>query len=248
MKPTFALLLLLTGCSVVGADECTSASAHAPHFPRFGDPDQVDVRATAQSIDEMLLDVQQLSPEQRATATESMRILSVNCPFTRASMQLPIALHEAVGRIAPGQIDPLVQTDWMYLRHGLATHVALLDALSIDLPQPVPGDHLYIEGDAVLIIGRDALVAAAAPIQAAAPLIEQITPLVDEIDEPTMELIRLHSHLAGDAIGHPWTLGRQLGGWEKALRRIEPFVDDADTRAQIGAMIEVLDRYGEQGC
>ena len=44
--------------------------------------------------------------------------------------------------------------------------------------------------------------------------------------------------------GQPWTLGMQLGGWHDALRRVAPFVEEPEVKAQIDAMIAVLDAYG----
>ncbi len=241
------LLALLAGCGVAGADERPSAAPPPAEAVRFGEPDQVDVRGTVRSIELQQRRVSALSPDQRAAVAESMRILSVNCPFTRAAMQLPFALHQAASSVDPDRIDPLVYTDWQYLRHGLATHVAVLDALGVDLAQPAPGDHLHgrREGTA---IDRRALAAASDPVTATATLVEQITLLVDQIDEPTMDAIRLHTDRVSDTIEHPWTLGRQLGGWENALRRVEPFAADLETQAQIRQMITTLARFGEQGC
>ena len=45
--------------------------------------------------------------------------------------------------------------------------------------------------------------------------------------------------------GQAWTLGLHLAGWHDALRRVEPFTKDAETRDQIGAMMALLDAYGE---
>lgn len=242
------LLALSTGCGVAGADERPPATAPTPaEVVRFGEPDQVDVRGTVRSIELLQQRVAALSPDQRATVAESMRFLSVNCPFTRAALQLPFALHQAVARVDPDRIDPLVLTDWQYLRHGLATHVSVLEDLGVELAQPAPGDHLHGRREGTTL-DREALANTADPIAATATLVDQITLLVDQLDEPTMEALGLHRDQVTHTLDHPSTLGRQLGGWENALRRVEPFAADLETQAQIRQMIATLDRFGGQGC
>jgi len=41
-------------------------------------------------------------------------------------------------------------------------------------------------------------------------------------------------------------MGVVLGGWENALRRVEPFVDDPADRATIRAMIDAMSSWGSQ--
>ena len=248
----YPIALLFAGCTLATADQ-------RPPEARVDDREVVtwdglnrdaltraDVRGTASSIGLTLQEIERLSPERLAEVTESYRVLSVNCPYTRASMLLPLALHKVVMGIGVDRMDPLVQRDWANLQRGLTTHVAVLTALGGDLALPVPGDYLYGLPDA-LLVDRDTLLASPDPIADTMPLILEITPLAEQLDAPATERIERSRQDVDSAIGQA-TMGLHLGGWENALRRIEPFVDDPDDRAQVRAMIDALSSWGSQGC
>jgi len=262
-----ALLSLLPGCTQDGSAEelstvsvaSLSSPSHAEEELRGDDLSRVDVRQTAASMAMNSELIDELSPEVQAQAAEPLRILSVNCPYTRSAMQLPFALHRVVMGIPTEHLDPLVQRDWEYLQGGLTAHVAALEALGVDLPEPRRGDHLY-GLDPALTVSRDHLETVTDPILAAAALIHALPALAEHVDEPTAELIDLHSDRMEQTTGiarpcprgpwatlpgHPWTLGMQLGGWQDALRRVEPFVEDHEAKSQIRSMIEVLDSYAQ---
>jgi hypothetical protein len=248
MKLIPLLLALLGGCTLATANETAPATCSDTPIQGLDREEltRVDVRGTARSIELTLQDIERLSPERRAEVVEAYRVLSVNCPFTRASMQLPFALHDVVIEIDAGAMDPLVQRDWANLQRGLTTHVAVVRALGGDLALPAPGDHLYGLGDA-LLVDRDALLDSPDPIAATMPLIGEITNLGRQLDGLASERIEVSRHEVDSAIGQA-TLGLHLGGWENALRRIEPFVHETHNRARIEAMIEALSSWGSQGC
>lgn len=194
---------------------------------------RVDVRGTAASITAVLQAIQQLEPEARAEAIASLRYLSVNCPYTRAALQLPFALHARVKGIDAETLDPFIARDWRTLQEGLATHVAVLEALEVDLALPPSLD-------------------------ATREVVQAIPTAATAIDEETMYLIELRSEQLEAATGigrpcprgpwsiqpgHPWTLGLQLGGWSDALRRLRPFVKDPATGKDIDAMRALLDDF-----
>lgn len=263
MTRSIAALVLLTGCSldepVDGAPAASIASLPSPTPDGLtaDELSRMDVRGTASSIAMISADVQKLSPEEQMQAAESLRILSVNDPYTRSAMQLPFALHAVVTGIAPERLDPLVQSDWRYLQQGLAAHVAVLEVLGVDLPEPALGDQLHGRAQG-LMVSRDILLATDDPVGVTAALIHELPVLAAQVDEPSMELINRHSDRVERVTGvgrpcprgpwatlpgHPWTLGMQIGGWHDALRRVEPFVQDPAVKLQIDAMIEVLDEY-----
>ena len=169
--PIPLLLALLAGCSLADADEATPIPVRTWDGLTLQELSRVDVRGTVRSIEVILEDVQALSPQQRAEAAESLRVLSVTCPYTRASLQLPIALHRGVVDVDIDHIDGFVQRDWAYLWRGLTAHVAVLDALGVDLPQPTPGDYLYGKGDATMMVDRSTLGAAVDAVEATVPLV-----------------------------------------------------------------------------
>jgi len=247
-----ALLALFTACTIATAE----GPGHAVRAP----PSQVvswdgldrdeltraDVRGTARSIALTLQDIEALTPERRAAVTESYRVLSVNCPYTRASMMLPLALHAEVMGIDAHGLHPLVQRDWANLQRGLTAHVAVVAALGGDLASPEPGDHLFGAGPE-LLADRHALLASPDPIGRTWPLVRAISFLVNGLDGPTTERIELARQEVDKAVGQA-TMGLHLGGWENALRKIEPFVDDDVVRGRIQRMIEVSSHWGSQGC
>jgi hypothetical protein len=265
MTRSIVALVLLTGCTmdepVNGAPAASIASLPSPTPDGLtaDELSRMDVRGTASSMAMISGEVQKLSPEEQAQAAESLRILSVNDPYTRSAMQLPFALHAVVTGIAPERLDPLVQRDWRYLQEGLAAHVAVLEVLGVDLPEPALGDHLHGRAQG-LMVSRDILLAKDDPIGVTAALIHEIPALAGQVEEPSMELINRHSDRVERVTGvgrpcprgpwatlpgQPWTLGMQIGGWHDALRRVEPFVQDPAVKLQIDAMIEVLDEYAQ---
>lgn len=263
MTRSLVVLALLGGCAAEHRVEGVPAPSSAS--PPDSTPDglsadalvRVDARGTASSMAMIARQVQDLSPEARALAAESLRTLSVNDPYTRSAMQLPFALHAVVAGIDPERLDPLIQSDWHYLQEGLAAHVAALERLGVDLPEPAAGDLLHGRGQG-LMLNRNALLAAEDPIGVTAALIDELPALARQIEAPSRELIDLHSERVEKITGvtrpcprgpwaalpgQPWTLGMHLGGWHDALRRVEPFVEDPAVKPQIAAMIELLGAY-----
>ena len=265
MTRSVALALLLLGCAPeLGADPAADpaddvTAAADPADPTADDLVRVDVRGTAASIRAVLAQVQALPPERRERAATALRRLTVRCPYTRAAMQLPLALHAAVLAIPADRLDRLVQHDWETLQHGLTTHVAVLDALGVQLQPPAPGDALY-HPELGVMVDRTQLQTSNDPIALTARLVQELPALAASIDAATHSAIDADSEQVAletgvvrpcprspwaTLPGQPWTLGMQLGGWHDALRRVAPFVHDPDTLAQIEAMIDLLDTFGE---
>ncbi len=277
MTRSISFLLLLAGC---GVDDATTTEGAAAAIGSASTPastgrstargltadgltaDELsheDVRGAATSMALIAKAIQQLPPAAKAEATESLRFLTVNCPYTRSAMQLAFALHAVVMAIEPERFDPLVRGDWQYLQQGLTTHVELLEALGVELAPPAQGD--YLEGRAPrLMVSRDDVRAAEDPIAVTAALVHAIPELIKQIDAPTNALIGRHSDRVESSTGvarpcsrgpwaalpgQPWTLGMQLGDWHDALRRVEPFTKDAKVAAQLAAMRAVLGTYAE---
>ena len=201
--------------------------------------------------------IQAQTPEQRALATESLRVLSVNCAYTRSALQLPVALHQVVMDIDSDSFEAFVQSDWLYLQQGLTQHVEVLDALGVDLPMPARGQHLYSR-DLGVIIDRETLQSSVDPIAATRTLLQAVPDIAEEADEDTRVFIEDHSSRVEDATGvirqcprgpwsvspgHPWTLGGQLNGWHDVLRRVQPFTKDPATEERVSALVALLDDY-----
>ena len=94
------------------------------------------------SITQVAESVRGLSTDERAEASAALQSLTVNDPYTRAAMQIPLALHHAVHGIDAKTLDPRAQKEWRALQAGLETHVAVLDALEVRLPEPGSSDAL----------------------------------------------------------------------------------------------------------
>ncbi|MEZ4322898.1 MAG: hypothetical protein R3F61_35860 [Myxococcota bacterium] len=245
MLSALALVVTLPSPALAGA------SGDRPRLEPQSDarsPDDLatlDARGAAESIGVVLADIQALSPKDRAAAGASLAILSVECPYTRASRQIPFALLETVSSIDPSQVDPLVDTDLATLQRGLKTHIAVSDALDRELAMPAPGDALF---------GAPGLLDRAA-MERSPDLLGETTLFVDHVPErvaalgpETIEVITQHTHRVDRTTGHIWTLTPQIRGWHAALQRLLPFVTDPDARMRVQRAVEMLDRYRGMGC
>jgi hypothetical protein len=202
----------------------------------------------------------QSAPAERADhtveASEPLRFLTVNDPYTRAALQLPFALLAEVRAIDPDHLDPNARSEWESLRDGLGEHVALLTSLGVDLAVPAPDDFLY--GRAQGLVDRATLSLSPNPVQLTEPLIDSILPVAAQMDPGTSALVELNSTRVEEATGivrpcprgpwsllpgHPWTLGDRLGAHHEILGRVETRSEHTETRARIQAMLALLDRY-----
>lgn len=246
MSRIFAGLLLtvLGGCTAMAAKVTSSPAEPISDAspPQESDSQEFD-RVT---IDQALERLERLSPSQRARLTKSMRVLAVNCPYTRASLQLPIALSEVVSRIDAAQIDPPMQDAWRELERGLKVHVAVLDVMGVDLGLPSPGDHLYTMADPRGGVDRATLTASSDPIGDTVRLIDQNDALVAAFDDGTRDLIAQQVDAAYPLMG-PTSMSDQVGGWQHSLVRIAPFASD-EVKGGIEQMIAALDQHASQGC
>lgn len=208
---------------------------------------QVDARGAYQTIDKVRRDIATLSPEDRSRAAASMQVLTVTCAYTRAAVQLPIVLQQLAVGLESKHFDPLVHQDVAYLQQGLEAHVEILEALGVaNLAVPQAGDALYGVGSDDAFVDRQTLRRMADPVQASQALLEAIPDTIEEGE--VLERIRRHSHDVEQLTGHPWTLLPHLLGWHAALRRLEPFVVDAEQKGQVQQAIALLDQFANQGC
>lgn len=249
------LPFVLTLSAIVGTDPAPAAPAIDAGFglesPVRDLPahtwSTAGARGNALAVQMILADVQALSPVRRAEAAESLRILSVTCPYTRASVQLPTMLHATLGELR-FEVDPVIADDWEHLVRGVATHVALLDALGADLPRPARGDGLFGRGAPGIYVDRPTLEAHPDPIAATTPLIDGIPALVQGMSDTWRQRIDEHAARFERITGHGPTLFAQVIGWHHALRALAPHVHDPADRARIDAMIGALAAWSDTGC
>jgi hypothetical protein len=248
---TLLFSLLLTGC--VSADagvRRADASVAAPvdHGLTLDELMFADVRGAARATEIVRDDLRALSPEARAEVAASMEVLVRNCPFTRASVQLPRALHRVVMETPLGEIDGgYAQSDWLSLRRGLTAHVEALDAMGAHLPLPETGDYLYEAGDGWLLDDA-ALARADDPVAATLPLLHRVRPLVEGYDRATADRIDLHRRRIEGHTMHGWVLSEHVWAWRDALVRMAPFVAEPEAKARVQAMLEALEALGREGC
>lgn len=220
-----------------------------------------DARGTATAVAILAATIAELPREDRAAATESLQFLVVSCPFTRAAMQLPFALHDVAAELDPADFERVVASDLQHIQSGLATHAALLEDLGVDLAVPGTADALGT-AEPSLFVDRDALALAGDPLVVTGALVDALPRLARSIDAPTLDAIEYHSDrleaLTGIGRpcprgpwtllpGQPWTLGMQLAGWGDAFTRIAPFATDPDTQARVEQVVELLDAHGRAG-
>lgn len=209
---------------------------------------QVDVRGTTRATEIVLAEVQGLSATDRRDAARALAKLQVTCPYNRASVQLPIALHQAVSRFDETHLDPVARSDWRYLERGLAAHVAILDALGADLPLPAEGDYLHgkLYPDAPKT--RAEIEQADDPVALTLPLLASIPFVVNDYDAATYEAIGVELAAVEARTAHQWPLDQHLMGWRSALTRIQPFVQGSEQYQEISYMIYAIDTYMGLSC
>jgi hypothetical protein len=230
MTRTSLALLALLACQ---ADPSLTADTAS-----LEDLSRADVRGTAAVAAARALQVRAMPDGDRLLARASLATLMETCPYTRHAVLVAFALHEEVQGIPFEHLDPLVQRDWIRLERGLASHVALLEDLGVE----AEGLH----GDQTALASAQT----------------DLSTLLDRaraVDPATSELIEHHSEqmetLTGIGRpcprgpwsilpGQPWTLGTQLAGWDDALRRVQPFVQDGGSAARIATLLELLEGHG----
>lgn len=243
-----------TPTSPEGADAAIAADVTAPE-----DDLRADVRGAATEIARVADRIDALDVDRLAEARGALRELARNDPYVRVALLLPEALHATVAAVSVERVDRFVQRDWAYLQQGLATHVAVLDALDVDLAPPGPGDVLFGQDEA-WTIDRDAMRRADDPVAAAGRVVRAL----GEADVPDGAWVRLDTWSAvvedatgvarpcprdpwGKHAGQPWTLGLTLGGWHDALRRVAPFVSDPEVASQVQDLLALFDAYEAAG-
>jgi hypothetical protein len=241
---SLSLLFCLVGCSVADAEVLRDrdlqerASGDVP----FDELSQVDARGAAQSMAIVRKDIEALPRARRAEAAAALHALVQDCGYTRASMQLPLVLQPQIAALDPEHMGPFVRADLALLQQGLTDHVATLDLLEVTLPMPHRGDFLYERPG---MVDRAGLADLEDPLGSTGVLVEGFS---NDFDDASLERVRRNTDAVGAATGHNWALTPQLRGWLHTLRRIEPWVIDARSRAQVNEMIGLLELYSGRGC
>jgi hypothetical protein len=242
--PMTLLLSMLLACEpsvlALGSVAVPVEAEHAEPRP--------SMRLVTASTVEVLAHVRALDDEQRLLAAASMRTLTVNCPYSRAAVQLPWVAHRVVSGIDAQHLDPSVRADWVTLQEGLSAHVDILEALKIDLAIPETGDYLYSQADTPVVVTRAELLAHADPVAATWPLLKATPALVEAYSPATRAIIDQQSVQLQDLGVNPWDLAVHAEGWLDTLVRVEPFVSAADERATVRELVEALTIFQDQGC
>lgn len=222
-------------------------------------PDRTDVDAARASIREDFDRIAALSPAERDEASAALRFLTSNCPYTRAAMLLPHVVLDAIDALPPAALAPAGRSELEALRDRLALHVAVLDALGVQVTRPGPNDALHGHMPAAFP-DLATLREAHDPVSAMAYSIAQITNVARTMDATTQARFDAHSArveaITGIARpcprgpwavspGHPWTFGAKFGGWRDDLQALALHAVDAETRAELDALVALLDANGE---
>lgn len=229
--------------SAAAPEDCPQASDHGcVTGPNSGAFSQDDLRAASTLAERHLSTIQGMDAAQRQQAGESLELLTANSLFTRAAVQLPLVLDQAVSGIDPKDLSPELQEDWRLLAAGLRAHVATLDAMGVRLGAPVSGQHLH---GLALAKTREQVLFGADPLGDTLSLVAAIPPT---LPQPYLDIERFHTQQVDRITGQPWTLNNHTRAWHSALRRVEPAMRKPQDKAAINAMIRLLDAYFEQGC
>jgi hypothetical protein len=249
MNPMLVLALLLP--NVVVPSTSAAPVAQVPSGEAV-DQGPTTIRETAARI-------AALPTADREEASAALRLLTANCPYTRAAMLLPHVLRDVLDELPPTGFDPAGRAMLATLREGLALHVAALDVLEVHVTRPGPADLLHGR-PAAAIPDLASLRQSADPVAAMAYAVDQITPIARTFDAPIEArhdaLSTRVEALTGVARpcprgpwavspGQPWTLGMELGAARDDLERLAVHAVDPAARARLDALVVLVDAYGE---
>lgn len=237
------LALSFLGCGVADA-EVQAPTAQGPTHPSvtMEELDAMDVAGMDQAMGWVLQDIQALTPAQLAQTTEAMRVLSVNCSYTRASHQIPLVLQPRIERLNPEHFETAAHSDLAHLKHGIAGHVAVLDALGVELPMPYQGDFLFGHPN---LVDRSGLAMMADPLE---NLHEQLDNIRTDFPPKTQDLVSVNFEQVESVTGHHSSFKPYTNGWYRGLKQIEDSVVESETRTEVKAMVSLLEDYSSRGC
>ncbi len=256
MKRTLPLLFSLA-LPVLLPVAWAAGSAAGPAQPTKAEA-EAEAEGSTQTIREVTVELAALAPSERAKATASLRFLTASCPYTRAAMLLPFVLRDAVQSIPLTHVSPAGRAELAALNAALALQVGALEGLGVQILPPTAGEALFGQ-PAAAVPSRAALRQSADPIAQMSASIAAISSIAAHTDAQTQAHIDAHSDRVEAATGvarpcprgpwavqpgHPWTLGMQLNEAHDALVRLAPEAVDAEARAQIDALIGLLDALG----
>jgi hypothetical protein len=237
------LALSFLGCGVADA-EVQVPSAQTPAHPvlNWEELNALDVAGTDQAMGWVLQDIQALSPEQLAQTKAAMRELSVTCSYTRASHQIPLVLQPRIDALNPEHFAPAAHSDLAHLKHGVGDHVAVMDALGVELPMPEQGDFLFGHPN---LVDRSGLAMMTAPLQ---NLNAQLDNIRTDFPPKTQDMVSANFELVESVTGHQSSFKAYTNGWYRGLKHVEPFAVNPQAKTEVNAMIELLTVYSESGC
>lgn len=206
-------------------------------------------------------DLRALSAADRAATGASFRALVVEDPFTRATVQLPLALSLAADQVDESVLSTKQRDDWRALTAGLHRHAAVYRELDADLRLPLPGDNLFDLQEA-LLVDETLLLAADDPLVPTWALVDSVPALIDPVHgllnrpdtvdgtgSQPLDRVRFHTGRINRITGHPWTLRPQLAAWRAALHPLAIGIEDPSERHRVERMVALLDSFlGDGGC
>ncbi len=197
------------------------------------------VEAAAHNLEILHGDVAAMKPEAKAEMRAAVVELIVNCPYNRASLQLPLLLE---GELAPHDDPELAD-----LKAALARHVDLLEALELDsLELPKAGDNLF-EGVAA-VHTRASLAAHPDPVGETRVLVDQIKPMVQAYSDETLSRLDAARAVTRPASREQWPLGNQLVGYSVELERVILVTEDEAVRTDARIWLDLLHGYMATSC
>jgi hypothetical protein len=114
--------------------------------------------------------------------------------------------------------------------------------MGVKLGLPVSGQHLY---GLELAKSREQVLFGGDPVGDTLSLVAAIPPT---LPQPYLDTERWHTAQVDRITGQAWTLNPQLRAWHRALRMVEPGMERPQDKAQVNALITLLDAYFGQGC
>ncbi|MFT4626507.1 MAG: hypothetical protein ACI8PZ_005184 [Myxococcota bacterium] len=243
------LALLLVACSASAVEATTEPRADAPALgsEAYTDAVRADVHGATEGIHQLAAHTRTWDAATRAAVRDAARELATQCPYNRATMQLPQVLDGVLARTA-GAIPAIHREHAGVLAAGVSAHVALLTAIgAADLPTPLHSDYLSKLPPAALVSGAS-LRADPDPIGRTRALLDVLPGLVEGYDPITVDRIDAATATMAAATRDQWPMKLHMLTWRDGIQDLALVAETEAARAELKAADDLLDTLLQQRC
>lgn len=137
------VVLVCMGCATA-TPPAVPEPVPAPTITNFEiAPLERDVSLATSTLDQIGAHVRSLPAEERDKVRSAARELATNCPYTRATYMVPLALEAELAALDVEAMSPATRTRIAQVQRGVTAHADVVRAIgAAELPMPTPNDFL----------------------------------------------------------------------------------------------------------